>query len=91
MGKEIVLFTKNFIVRKRTTGMLYAMKVINKKHIVSSDKVEQTICERKILSLLHHPFIVELHWAFTSVYSLTKLNNHVEKLLVPCVGFVSRW
>jgi serine/threonine protein kinase len=54
-------------VRKKTTGALYAMKVINKKHILDSDKVEQIIAERKIFSMLDHPFIVQLHWAFTSV------------------------
>jgi serine/threonine protein kinase len=54
-------------VRKRTTGMLYAMKVINKGHIIDKDKIESTICERKILSMLNHPCIVSLHWAFTSV------------------------
>lgn len=49
------------------TGKLYAMKLINKKHIVDSDKVDQIISERKIFSMLNHPFIVQLHSAFTSV------------------------
>lgn len=43
------------------------MKVIDKKNILDHDKVEQIINERKILSMLDHPFIVQLHWAFTSV------------------------
>ena len=47
--------------------MLYAMKVINKSYIIDKSKVESTICERKILSMLDHPFIIQLHWAFTSV------------------------
>jgi serine/threonine protein kinase len=55
--------------------MLYAMKVINKGHIVDKDKVESTICERKILSMLNHPYIITLHWAFTSV-SLHQNFNH---------------
>ena len=56
------------LVRRRVNGKLFAMKVISKKHIVDTDKVEQIISERKIFSMLNHPFIVQLHSAFTSVY-----------------------
>jgi len=59
--------------------MLYAMKVINKKKIISDGKVEQQINERKILSQLNHPFIVSLHAAFTSV---SLCYNLIEKQLV---------
>lgn len=54
-------------MRHKTTGQLYAMKVINKKHILDQDKVDQIIGERKILSVMDNPFVVQLHWAFTSV------------------------
>lgn len=47
-----------YLVRKINTGKLFAMKVINKKHIVDTNKVQQIICERKILSMLNHPFVV---------------------------------
>lgn len=45
------------------------MKVINKKHILDQDKVDQIISERKILTsaAADHPFMVQLHCAFTSV------------------------
>lgn len=64
---------------------MYAMKVINKKHIVDSDKVDQIISERKIFSMLSHPFIVQLHSAFTSVsYAAVIINS--EKLPVLGIG-----
>lgn len=45
------------------------MKVISKKHILDSDKVDQIISERKIFTTAaaDHPYIVQLHCAFTSV------------------------
>ena len=43
------------------------MKAISKKHIIDANKIQQIIQERKIFSMFNHPFIVELHWAFTSV------------------------
>lgn len=57
------------MVRKRTDGQVYAMKVINKKHIMDEEKVEQIINERKILTTacIDHPYMVQLHYAFTSV------------------------
>jgi serine/threonine protein kinase len=64
------------------TGKLYAMKVISKKHILDSDKVDQIISERKIFSMLSHPFIVQLHCAFTSVSQFDA--NNLEKLSLSC-------
>ena len=60
-------FSKVFEVRKKDTGMIYAMKVIDKKSTIETDKVQQMMCERNILSKILHPFIIKLHYAFQSV------------------------
>lgn len=65
------------------------MKVINKKYIIDSEKVEQIIMERKILSMLDHPYIVALHWAFTSVGLSIYKYNPIEKLFIFSVRSLS--
>ncbi|CDW89354.1 protein kinase domain containing protein [Stylonychia lemnae] len=57
--------------------------------LVDTNKVQQIICERKILSMLNHPFIVQLHCSFTSV-SYLKINqmqkNYLYLVLDLCPG-----
>jgi hypothetical protein len=60
-------FSKVWQVRKRDTGMLYAMKVISKSFVIKKGKVEQMLTERRILSRMRHPFVVRLHYAFQTV------------------------
>ncbi|KAJ3064027.1 serine/threonine protein kinase psk1 [Podochytrium sp. JEL0797] len=58
-------YGKVFLVRKKTTNALYAMKVLKKATLIIHTKtVEHTKNERTILSQLTHPFIVKLHYAF---------------------------
>ena len=51
-------------MRKKDTGKVYAMKVLNKKTIVERNEVEHTKSERAILMKLNHPFLVRLHYSF---------------------------
>jgi serine/threonine protein kinase len=51
-------------VRKKDTGQIYAIKIMNKDFILSEDKVSQIISERVIMSSADHPFIVKLFWAY---------------------------
>jgi serine/threonine protein kinase len=37
------------LVKKKTTGELFALKVVNKEHVVKYDKVESVFRERDIL------------------------------------------
>ena len=60
-------FSRVLQVRKKDTGMIFAMKVISKSFIIQKGKVEQIMIERRILSRMNHPFIVKLHYAFQSV------------------------
>jgi protein-serine/threonine kinase len=51
-----------YLVNKRGTKELYAMKVINKDKIVSGKKLQRIRTEREILSKINHPFIVSMHY-----------------------------
>ncbi|GAX22565.1 ribosomal protein S6 kinase alpha-1/2/3/6 [Fistulifera solaris] len=62
-------FGKVVLVQKRTgkdRGGLYAMKILRKSHLVKRRQIERTKTERKVLSLVNHPFIMKLHFAFQS-------------------------
>ncbi|MES1917752.1 MAG: hypothetical protein MHM6MM_009464 [Cercozoa sp. M6MM] len=51
-------------VRKKDTGVIYAMKILKKSAIVARNQVEHTKAERKILQTLQHPFLMRLRYAF---------------------------
>lgn len=60
-------FGKVVLVRKRTgkeSGGLFAMKILRKAHLVKRRQIERTKTERKVLSVVDHPFIMKLHFAF---------------------------
>ena len=88
MGKSWSQLQCLYIVRKKSSGRLFAMKVISKKHILDQDKVDQIISERKILTTAasEHPFIVQLHCAFTSVSGSQEITlmYYVEEQPISC-------
>ena len=68
-------FGKVYLVRKKDTGMYYAMKTLKKDMILKQNQTENTkgnlfhkdnfcLVERMILERLNNPFIVKLHFAF---------------------------
>lgn len=60
-------FGKVVLVQKRTgkeRGGLFAMKILRKAHLVKRRQIERTKTERKVLSMVDHPFIMKLHFAF---------------------------
>jgi len=60
-------FGKVFMVRKRggrDDGAVYAMKALRKEVLLRRNQIEHTRSERAILEAVHHPFIVELRYAF---------------------------
>eukprot|EP01118_Nematostelium_gracile_P004408 TRINITY_DN1515_c0_g1_i2.p1 TRINITY_DN1515_c0_g1~~TRINITY_DN1515_c0_g1_i2.p1 ORF type:complete len:636 (+),score=184.40 TRINITY_DN1515_c0_g1_i2:1123-3030(+) len=57
-------FGKVLQVRKKDTGVIYAMKVLDKKSILENDEFEHTLTERNILATLVHPFLIGLHFSF---------------------------
>ena len=55
------------LVQKRygqSQGGLYAMKILRKSHLVRRRQIDRTKTERKVLSMLNHPFIMKLYYAF---------------------------
>jgi serine/threonine protein kinase len=58
-------FSQVYLVRKRGTDEIYAMKVIKKRTAVRENKgVEYCETERKVLETVSHPFIVGLRYSF---------------------------
>jgi RAC serine/threonine-protein kinase len=57
-------FGKVLQVRKKDTGRIYAMKVLNKKNILENNELEHTKTEKNILQKLAHPFLVNLNYSF---------------------------
>ena len=54
-----------FLVRDKSNGTLYAMKVLRKDYIIKKNQVEHTKTERSVLGrAVHHPYIVGLNMAF---------------------------
>ena len=54
-----------FLVKKKSSEQVYAMKVLRKASIVVHGKdSEHTRNERSVLEEISHPFIVKLHYAF---------------------------
>ena len=51
-------------VRKRDTGVIFAMKSLRKKDVLARKQAQRTMIERRILSTIDHPFIVSLKFAF---------------------------
>lgn len=64
-----ILYTQVVLVQKRQgkeRGGLFAMKILRKSHLVKRRQIERTRTERKVLSVVNHPFIMKLHYAFQS-------------------------
>ncbi|ETV99014.1 AGC protein kinase [Aphanomyces invadans] len=63
-------FGKVILVRKKDSGIVYAMKVLRKENIIKRNQVEHTRTERHVLGYVRHPFIVGLNYAFQTVDKL---------------------
>lgn len=46
------------------------MKILRKSHLVRRRQIERTKTERKVLSMLDHPFIMKMHYAFQTAEKL---------------------
>ena len=57
-------FGEVYLVEKINTKNLYAMKVLRKDKIRSMNLVRYAQTERNVLSIMDHPFIVGLKFAF---------------------------
>jgi len=57
-------FGKVFQVQKKEVGSIYAMKVLQKDHIIKNNAIKYIMRENGILKVLNHPFILKLKYSF---------------------------
>ena len=57
-------FGKVWRVTRKKDNKLFAMKEMYKARVLAKRSIHSVINERKILSKLKHPFIVNMHYAF---------------------------
>ncbi|KAL7752838.1 Serine/threonine-protein kinase [Sorochytrium milnesiophthora] len=57
-------FGKVLQVRKKDSGRVYAMKILNKKDIIARQEVAHTMSERNVLMQANSPFLVGLKFSF---------------------------
>lgn len=57
-------YGKVFMVEQKTTGKIYAMKVLKKAAITDERGKERVLTERDIIMSIKHPYIVTLHYSF---------------------------
>jgi serine/threonine kinase 32 len=57
-------FGKVWKVEMRKQKKLYAMKEMAKARIITKRSVNSVMNEKKFLSHLNHPFLVNMHYAF---------------------------
>ena len=53
-----------YLVTKKNTLKLYAMKVLRKERIIERNLIQYAVTERNVLTYIKHPFIVPLKYAF---------------------------
>ncbi|XP_062212200.1 probable serine/threonine protein kinase IREH1 isoform X2 [Phragmites australis] len=59
-------FGRVFLAKKRTTGDLFAIKVLRKADTIRKNAVESILAERDILITVRNPFVVRFFYSFTS-------------------------
>jgi len=70
-------FGKVLQVKKKDTGKIYAMKVLNKKNILDNGELEHTKTEKNILQKLVHPFLVNLNYSFQTADKLYFIMDYI--------------
>ena len=55
------------LVRHKESGGLFVIKSVNKDFLIKNNRVEHILSERKILSKISHPFIIQLFSSFQTV------------------------
>ncbi|KAG7805689.1 hypothetical protein KL921_005392 [Ogataea angusta] len=71
-------FGRVHLVRSNHNGRYYAMKVFRKRKIVKSKQIEHTNDERRILSVLQHPFITRMWGTFQDTKSIFMIMDYIE-------------
>lgn len=56
--------------KKKDTGRVYALKIMDKKFITKENKISYVKMERIVLDQLDHPGVIRLFFTFQDTYSL---------------------
>ncbi|KAL7714853.1 non-specific serine/threonine protein kinase [Entamoeba marina] len=57
-------FGKVMQVRMKETQQIYAMKILNKSHIIDNNEIEHTMAEKSVLAKSKNPFLMQMHFSF---------------------------
>lgn len=72
-------FATVMLVEERSNGYKYAMKILEKAHIMKENKVNTVKRERDIISQLSHPYVIQLYCTFQTethlFFALTLASN----------------
>ncbi|XP_077237781.1 3-phosphoinositide-dependent protein kinase 1-like isoform X3 [Tasmannia lanceolata] len=63
-------YSKVVRARKKDTGSVYALKIMDKRFITKENKISYVKLERIVLDQLDHPGIIRLFFTFQDTYSL---------------------
>ena len=69
-------FGEVYLVKKKDSDDLYAMKVLDKCRIAKQNIFKYVLTERNVLSVMHNPFIVRLNYAFQTSEKLFLLLDY---------------
>ncbi|GAB9469199.1 Agc protein kinase [Globisporangium polare] len=70
-------FGKVYMVKRKVSGEILAMKVLRKAELVKRSQVNHTMTERRIMSSVDHPFIVPLRFAFQTQSKLVMISDYM--------------
>ena len=71
-------FGKVVLVRKKDSGTLHAMKVLQKHDIRIKSQENHTKTERLLLEIINHPFIINLEYAFQTQDNLYLITEFMQ-------------
>ena len=78
-------FAKVYQVRKKGTSEIYAMKVMRKDKIMEKNHAEYMKAERNILTIIDHPFIVQLRYSFQVI---TTVSISFESIILYKISYI---
>lgn len=72
-------FGKVMLVRYKKDRQVFAMKTVEKAQIIDSNEVDHILSEKKVLSQINNPFLVNMHYTFQTP-------THLVFILDYCAG-----